>query len=153
MRLTIIAAALAGTALLAACSAAADGAGVSASPASTKPMGSATPTTPAAPQSAEPDATGAGGDQVRPNAEGMAVDALADAVLDQLKIDAAETFGDQLVTIAMSPLLREMAASADITTRLDSQGKRVILELSGSGMDCRIVVTDQPRARGVECSQ
>lgn len=90
-------------------------------------------------------------DQVKPQAEGMAVDAFADAVLDQLKFAGPGTLSDQLVTIAMSPLTRQMASSADISTRLDSKGAKVILTLSGDDVTCKITVTDAPAARGVAC--
>jgi len=97
------------------------------------------------------DAGGAAVDQVKPQAKGMAVDAFADAVLDQLKFSGPGTLSDQLVTIAMSPLTRQMASSADISTRLDSKGAKVILTLAGGDVTCKITVTDAPAARGVNC--
>ena len=97
------------------------------------------------------DAGGAAVDQVKPQAKGMAVDAFADAVLDQLKFSGPGTLSDQLVTIAMSPLTRQMASSADISTRLDSKGAKVIFTLAGGDVTCKITVTDAPAARGVNC--
>lgn len=81
----------------------------------------------------------------------MATDRLADAVLEQLKIDSPDTFTDQLITIALSPLMRQLASSADITTRVDSDGPKVKLTMSGADSICVITVTDEPRARGVVC--
>lgn len=76
---------------------------------------------------------------------------MADAVLEQLKIDSPDTFSDQLITIALSPLMRQLSSTADITTRVDSDGPRVRLTLSGPGSTCVVTVTDEPRARGVVC--
>ena len=81
----------------------------------------------------------------------MATDRLADAVLEQLKIDSPDTFSDQLITIALSPLMRQFASTADVTTRVDSKGDRVMLTLKGDDSTCVITVTDEPRARGVVC--
>ena len=91
------------------------------------------------------------GTPIRPSAEGMATDRLADAVLEQLKIDSPDTFTDQLITIALSPLMRQFASTADATTRVDSQGPKVKLTLAGAESTCVITVTDEPRARGVVC--
>jgi len=89
----------------------------------------------------------------RPSAEGMATDRLADAVLEQLKIDSVDTFADQLITIALSPLMRQLASTADITTRVESDGPKVKLTMKGADSTCVITVTDEPRARGVVCKQ
>jgi hypothetical protein len=83
----------------------------------------------------------------------MDTDRLADAVLEQLKIDSPDTFSDQLVTIALSPLMRQLASTADVTTRVASKGERVTLTLTGDDGTCVITVTDEPRARGVVCKQ
>lgn len=87
----------------------------------------------------------------KPSAEGMATDRLADAVLEQLKIDGADGFTDQLITIALSPLMRQLASTADISSRVDSDGPKVTLTLEGADARCVITVTDEPRARGVVC--
>ena len=144
-------------AALAACSSSAEGgeaasstSSVTSESAATSPNPSASePPAPQTPVPGESDLSAA--DQVKPQAAGMAVDAFADAVLDQLKFAGPGTLSDQLVTIAMSPLTRQMASSADISTRLDSKGARVILTLSGSDVTCKITVTDAPAARGVAC--
>lgn len=81
----------------------------------------------------------------------MDTDRLADAVLEQLKIDSPDTFSDQLVTIALSPLMRQLASTAEVTTRVASKGERVTLTLTGDDGTCVITVTDKPRARGVVC--
>jgi hypothetical protein len=133
-----LALALAGPLLLVACSAGATAGDVS-SPSESSAAASDAPA--AAPTPAQP----------RPSVEGMATDRLADAVLEQLKIDSPDTFTDQLITIALSPLMRQLASSADITTRVDSDGPKVGLTMSGADSICVITVTDEPRARGVVC--
>ncbi len=144
-----LAAALAAPLLLVACSGSPESASPTAStPASAPAAEDAVPEeaapAPAAPKSVTP---------VRPSAEGMATDRLADAVLEQLKIDSPDTFTDQLITIALSPLMRQFASTADVTTRVDSQGPKVKLTLAGAESTCVITVTDEPRARGVVCKQ
>ncbi|MBM3685411.1 MAG: hypothetical protein FJW85_00190 [Actinobacteria bacterium] len=140
---------LAGTALLlAACSAgptasAGDSASSSAptTPAATAPESPApaspAPQTPAAPK--------------KPSAADMETDRLADAVLEQLKIDWPDTLSDQLITIALSPLMRQLASTADVTTSVASKGPKVMLTMTGEDSVCVITVTDEPRARGVVC--
>ena len=81
----------------------------------------------------------------------MATDRFADAVLEQLKIDSADTFSDQLITIALSPLMRQLASTAGLTTRVASRGDKVTLTLAGTDGTCIVTVTDKPRARGVAC--
>ena len=81
----------------------------------------------------------------------MATDRLADAVLEQLKIDSPDTFTEQLVTIALSPLMRQLASTADVTTRVATKGPKVTLTLTGDDGTCVITVSDEPRARGVVC--
>ena len=81
----------------------------------------------------------------------MATDRLADAVLEQLRIDSPDTFSDQLITIALSPLMRQFATTADVTTRVASKGPKVTLTIAGDDTTCVITVTDEPRARGVVC--
>ncbi len=81
----------------------------------------------------------------------METDRLADAVLEQLKIEWPDTLSDQLITIALSPLMRQLASTADVTTRVASKGPKVTLTLSGEDSTCVITVTDAPRARGVVC--
>lgn len=150
----LLAGAAAAALLLTACSGSADSTESSAAPstASVAPTDTAptetAPTDTPAPAPSSPAAN----DQVKPQAEGMAVDAFADAVLDQLKFAGPGTLSDQLVTIAMSPLTRQMASSADIDTRLDSKGARVIFTLSGTDATCKVTVTDAPAARGVTCA-
>ena len=113
---------------------------------------SAVPAEPSAQPSSEAS-TPSSAAQSRPSAEGMSTDRMADAVLEQLKIDSPDTFSDQLITIALSPLLRQLSSTADITTRVDSDGPRVTLTLSGPESTCVVTVTDEPRARGVICKQ
>jgi hypothetical protein len=101
-----------------------------------------------APETVEPSAAPA---PSKPSAEGMATDRLADAVLEQLKIDSPDSFTDQLITIALSPLMRQLASTADVTTRVDSDGPKVKLTLAGRDSTCVLTVSDEPRARGVVC--
>lgn len=101
--------------------------------------------------SATPATSGSAAAPAKPDLDPMAVDALADAVLGELDINAPDTFSDQLVTIAMSPLTRELAAAAGVTTALDSKGSRVVFTMTGEDVICLITVSDAPRARGVIC--
>ena len=155
-----LALALAGTALLAtACStgtpastdpatsspAAASSASAPVTPEATAPSTTAPST--AAPSTAAPSTTA----PEKPSAADMATDRLADAVLEQLKIDSPDTFTDQLVTIALSPLMRQLASTADVTTRVATKGPKVTLTLTGDDGSCVITVSDEPRARGVVC--
>ena len=153
-----LALALAGTALLAtACS---TGTSASSDPATSAPgaaeSSAAAPASPEATASAEAStapSTSAPSTSApeKPSAADMATDRLADAVLEQLKIDSPDTFTDQLVTIALSPLMRQLASTADVTTRVATKGPKVTLTLTGDDGTCVITVSDEPRARGVVC--
>lgn len=154
MRIPLVLA-LAGTALLAtACS---TGTSASTDPATSSPAAAessaAAPATPeataapATPEASDPSTTA----PEKPSAADMATDRLADAVLEQLKIDSPDTFTDQLVTIALSPLMRQLASTADVTTRVATKGPKVTLTLTGDDGTCVITVSDEPRARGVVC--
>lgn len=143
---SLLAVAVAAPLLLAACSGepVADQASTSATPEGV----TAAPVDPAEPEAAAPTPAP---QPARPDAGGMATDRFADAVLEQIKIDSPDTFSDQLITIALSPLLRQLAASADIDTRVASKGPRVTLTMTGAESTCVVTVTDEPRARGVVC--
>ena len=147
-----LALALAGTALLAtACSTGTSASSDPATSASASAESSAAvPTTPEASASAETSAPSTSAPE-KPSAADMATDRLADAVLEQLKIDSPDTFTDQLVTIALSPLMRQLASTADVTTRVATKGPKVTLTLTGDDGTCVITVSDEPRARGVVC--
>lgn len=101
-----------------------------------------------APESPAPTAPAA---PKKPSAADMETDRLADAVLEQLKIDWPDTLSDQLITIALSPLMRQLASTAEVTTSVASKGPKVTLTMTGEDSICVITVTDQPRARGVVC--
>lgn len=147
-----LALALAGPLLLVACSAGATADDVSSPAASESSAAASTePTSDSSATASDAPAAAATPAPSRPSAEGMATDRLADAVLEQLKIDSPDSFTDQLITIALSPLMRQLASSADITTRVDSDGPKVKLTMSGADSICVITVTDEPRARGVVC--
>ena len=143
-----LALALAAPLLLAACSGE-PSTGESSTPAEAS---SAVPAKPSAESSPDASASVSGAPS-KPSAQGMSTDRMADAVLEQLKIDSPDTFTDQLITIALSPLLRQLSSTADITTRVDSDGPKVTLTLSGTESTCVVTVTDAPRARGVICKQ
>lgn len=87
----------------------------------------------------------------KPTVGDMSTDQFADAVLEQIRMDGADAPTDQLVTIAMSPLLRELTMSADMTTKLTSKGSSVSLTITGPDATCIVRVTDKPAARGVTC--
>jgi len=141
----LMAVALATTALMAAgCT---SGAAEDAAAAATAAESSAAESSAAEPSPTESSAPS------KPSAADMATDRLADAVLEQLKIDWPDTFSDQLITIALSPLMRQLASTADVSTRVASKGNRVTLTLTGADGVCVITVTDEPRARGVVCKQ
>ena len=148
-----LALALAGTALLAtACS---TGTSSSSDPATSAPASAeASTAAPAPPEAtATPEASAAPSTSApeKPSGADMATDRLADAVLEQLKIDSPDTFTDQLVTIALSPLMRQLASTAEVTTRVATKGPKVTLTLTGDDGTCVITVSDEPRARGVVC--
>jgi len=154
-----LALALAGAALLAtACS---TGTSASSDPTTSDPATSApaaaqssaaVPSTPEATASTAPSTSAPSTSAPeKPSAADMATDRLADAVLEQLKIDSPDTFTDQLVTIALSPLMRQLASTADVTTRVATKGPKVTLTLTGDDGTCVITVSDEPRARGVVC--
>jgi hypothetical protein len=132
--------ALVGTVLLASgCTSSAESAEASATASASE---SATPSPSESPTTSTPS---------RPSAADMATDRLADAILEQLKLEWPDTLSDQLITIALSPLMRQLASTADVTTRVGSKGDRVTLTLVGSDSTCVVTVTDEPRARGVVC--
>lgn len=151
----ILALALAGTALLAtACSSATSSEGAASTAASSatasqtpEPAPESAAAESPAPESTAPESTSPS----KPSAADMDTDRLADAVLEQLKIDSPDTFSDQLITIALSPLMRQLASTAEVSTRVASKGERVTLTLTGDDGTCVITVTDEPRARGVVC--
>ena len=145
---------LAGTALLIAACSAGPSASTGDSASSPTPSAPATAVTesPApespAPESPAPESPAA---PKKPSAADMETDRLADAVLEQLKIDWPDTLSDQLITIALSPLMRQLASTAEVTTSVASKGPKVTLTMTGEDSICVITVTDQPRARGVVC--
>ena len=150
-----LALALAGTALLAtACS---TGTPASTDPATSSPAAASSAAAPVTPEATAPSTTAPSTAAPsttapeKPSAADMATDRLADAVLEQLKIDSPDTFTDQLVTIALSPLMRQLASTADVTTRVATKGPKVTLTLTGDDGTCVITVSDEPRARGVVC--
>ena len=149
----VIALALAGTALLvAACSAgSADAPTAAPSDSSAEAAVSSAPAPEPSPSAPAPTDASTPAAPSKPSAADMATDRFADAVLEQLKIDSADTFSDQLITIALSPLMRQLASTADLTTRVASRGDKVTLTLAGTDGTCIVTVTDKPRARGVAC--
>jgi hypothetical protein len=47
--------------------------------------------------------------------------------------------------------MRQLASTAELTTRVASKGDRVTLTLAGTDGTCIVTVTDKPQARGVVC--
>lgn len=77
---------------------------------------------------------------------------LADAIVDQLGTTPPDRLSDELVTIAVSPQLRQVAASYDVTTGIDVKGARVVLTITSADMTCDVTVADAPTAaRGFIC--
>lgn len=150
-----IAIALAGAALLAlsACSGGSASSESSAAADSSAAEAPAAETPAAEPPAAPTPAPAPTSAPAKPSAANMETDRLADAVLEQLKLDWPDTLADQLITISLSPLMRQLASTADVTTRVASKGPKVTLTLTGDDATCVVTVTDAPRARGVVCKQ
>ena len=151
---TLVKAAVACIATLGALSACASGdtagepatASASSAPESTAPE-SAAPES-AAPESAAPESTvpeGAAPEQAGPQY-------VADAILAELLSGQDSTLTDQLVTIAMSPVTRQMTETLGLEARLKTRGDATLLVISGPDSQCTVTVSDPPReARGVSC--
>ena len=113
----------------------------SAAPESTVPE-SAAPES-AAPESAAPES--AAPEQAGPQY-------VADAILAELLSGQDSTLTDQLVTIAMSPVTRQMTETLGLEARLKTRGDATLLVISGPDSQCTVTVSDPPReARGVSC--
>lgn len=77
---------------------------------------------------------------------------IGDAILDQVKFTDPTGLVDQLVTIAMSPLTREVAAQNGLKTTMEEKGKGLVLVIVGKDGTCRVTVSDEPtKARGISC--
>ena len=150
---SVLALAMAAPLLLAACSGApaSDEASTSVAPQSATGVPADPSTTPDQSDTTVAPSPSTAPQPAKPDVGGMATDRFADAVLEQIKIDSPDSFSDQLITIALSPLLRQLAASADMTTRVASKGAKVTLTMTGEDGTCVVTVTDEPRARGVVC--
>jgi len=96
----------------------------------------------AAPESAAPEsAAGQQGPQY-----------VADAILGELSSQGASSLTDQLVTIAMSPVTRQLAEELGLKAELKTKGDAVLLVISRGDEQCTVTVSDPPRmARGVSC--
>ena len=78
---------------------------------------------------------------------------VADAIIDQLTSTQPDNLSDELVTIAVSPQLRQLADAYKVTTAIDVKGPRVTLTIEGDGQTCVVTVADTPNpARGFVCS-
>jgi len=118
----------------------------SAAPESTAPESAAPESTvpeSAAPESAAPES--AAPEQAGPQY-------VADAILAELLSGQDSTLTDQLVTIAMSPVTRQMTETLGLEARLKTRGDATLLVISGPDSQCTVTVSDPPReARGVSC--
>lgn len=151
---TLVKAAVACIATLGALSACASGdtagepatASASSAPESTAPE-SAAPES-AAPESPAPESTAP--ETAAPEQAGPQY--VADAILAELLSGQDSTLTDQLVTIAMSPVTRQMTETLGLEARLKTRGDATLLVISGPDSQCTVTVSDPPReARGVSC--
>ena len=118
----------------------------SSAPESTAPE-SAAPES-AAPESPPPESTAP--ETAAPEQAGPQY--VADAILAELLSGQDSTLTDQLVTIAMSPVTRQMTETLGLEARLKTRGDATLLVISGPDSQCTVTVSDPPReARGVSC--
>ena len=107
----------------------------------------------AAPESAAPESTvpeSAAPESAAPEQAGPQY--VADAILAELLSGQDSTLTDQLVTIAMSPVTRQMTETLGLEARLKTRGDATLLVISGPDSQCTVTVSDPPReARGVSC--
>ncbi len=123
----------------------------SAAPESTAPESAAPESTvpeSAAPESTAPESTAP--ETAAPEQAGPQY--VADAILAELLSGQDSTLTDQLVTIAMSPVTRQMTETLGLEARLKTRGDATLLVISGPDSQCTVTVSDPPReARGVSC--
>ena len=113
----------------------------SAAPESAAPETAATQS--AAPESAAPESAA-------PERQGPQY--VADAILGELSPQGASSLTDQLVTIAMSPVTRQLTEELDLKAELKTKGDAVLLVISRGDEQCTVTASDPPRmARGVSC--
>ena len=102
----------------------------------------------AAPESAAPESTA----PESAAAERKGPQYVADAVLGELSAQGASSLTDQLVTIAMSPVTRQLTEELDLKAELKTKGDAVLLVISRGDEQCTVTASDPPRmARGVSC--
>ena len=118
----------------------------SAAPESAAPESTAPEST--VPESAAPESTAP--ETAAPEQAGPQY--VADAILAELLSGQDSTLTDQLVTIAMSPVTRQMTETLGLEARLKTRGDATLLVISGPDSQCTVTVSDPPReARGVSC--
>lgn len=123
-----------------------------AEPSTTMSMSMSTPT-----PSASPSATSSPGssaatpsdasDAASPSASPAAVDpayTVADAIVDQLNTIPPAALTSELVTIAVSPQLRQVASQYGVTTGIDVRGADVSISVESERLVCRVTVADPP---------
>ncbi|MFM9136436.1 MAG: hypothetical protein ACKOT0_13550 [bacterium] len=77
---------------------------------------------------------------------------VADAILAELTSGGDTTLTDQLVTIAMSPVTRQLTEQLGLKAQLKTKGDAVLLVISGGDVRCTVSASDPPRpSRGVSC--
>ena len=149
----VLVAGTAAVALVTGCGSSAEPTASSSAPASSSPtLDIASPSAPASPAASE----SATGESAAPSPSASVPEApaytLADAIVDQLGTTPPDALSDELVTIAVSPQLRQVAAAYDVTTGIDVKGPRVVLTITGKDATCEVTVADAPAAaRGFAC--
>ena len=107
----------------------------------------------AAPESAVPESAApesAAPESAAPERQGPQY--VADAILGELSPQGASSLTDQLVTIAMSPVTRQLTEELDLKAELKTKGDAVLLVISRGDEQCTVTASDPPRmARGVSC--
>lgn len=148
-RMTALALITAGLLMVAGC-ASGDDEVAPAEPSTTMSMSTPTP-------SASPSATSSPGssaatpsdasDAASPSASPAAVDpayTVADAIVDQLNTIPPAALTSELVTIAVSPQLRQVASQYGVTTGIDVRGADVSISVESERLVCRVTVADPP---------
>ena len=86
-------------------------------------------------------------DAASPSASPAAVDpayTVADAIVDQLNTIPPAALTSELVTIAVSPQLRQVASQYGVTTGIDVRGADVSISVESERLVCRVTVADPP---------
>ncbi|MFM7599299.1 MAG: hypothetical protein ACKO70_13175 [Actinomycetota bacterium] len=123
-----------------------------AEPSTTMSMSMSTPTLSASPSATSSPGSSAAtpsdaSDAASPSASPAAVDpayTVADAIVDQLNTIPPAALTSELVTIAVSPQLRQVASQYGVTTGIDVRGADVSISVESERLVCRVTVADPP---------